>query len=371
MLTPALACTPSGTAPTFTCGFLDQLEEMVMVFTREMQFVFINRAAEQIIGRIREELEHQHRDEIGLPVSEAFREAFWRTVATGEPQIYEAWAPALERLYRNRLYVDGDHVWVVSQDVTEKRALAKERERLFEELSETLALRDEFLTIASHELKTPLTPLSLKLQVLVRLARKHEGSDFAAEVHQYALEMVKQVGRLDALVGELLDVSRIMGGRLTHSPEPLDLAEVVQEVIERHREQAERAQVELRAVVEPAAGEWDRLRLEQVITHLLANALKFGEGHPVEVRTERAGAEAVLQVRDQGIGISPEDQRRIFERFERAAHRNYGGLGLGLYFARNIVEAMGGTIRVESARGEGSTFFVTLPLQPASASVAG
>jgi signal transduction histidine kinase len=354
MLTPALACAPSGTAPTFTGGFLDQLDETVMVFTREMRFVFVNLAAERTIGRAREELEDQHRDEIGVPVSEAFREAFWRTVTTGEPQSYEAWAPAADRFFRNRLYLDGDHVWVVSQDVT--------RERL---------LRDEFLSIASHELKTPLTPLSLKLQVLARLARKQEGSDFAAEVHQYALEMVKQVGRLDALVGELLDVSRIMGGRLTLSPERLDLSEVVQEVIERHHEQAERAQVPIFNLLEPAMGEWDRLRLEQVVTHLLANALKFGEGHPVEVRTERIGAEAVLQVRDQGIGISPEDQRRIFERFERAAHRNYGGLGLGLYIARTIVEAMGGTIRVESARGEGSTFLVTLPLQPASASVAG
>jgi signal transduction histidine kinase len=111
-----------------------------------------------------------------------------------------------------------------------------------------------------------------------------------------------------------------------------------------------------------AAGHWDRLRLEQVISNLLSNAAKYGAGHPVEVAVEADGERARLREKDGGIGIAPEDQARIFERFERASGVGHiHGLGLGLWITRQIVEAHGGSIRVESAVGQGSTFVVELP----------
>ncbi|WP_395813359.1 sensor histidine kinase [Archangium minus] len=175
--------------------------------------------------------------------------------------------------------------------------------------------------------------------------------------------MERGVGRLSVLVDELLDVSRITSGRLVLHLEDVDLAELVREVVERIRPEAERVGCELRLQVPgPVVSRWDRLRLEQVLSNLLSNALKYGAGYPVEVALRVSGTQVLLQVRDEGIGIDPALQERIFERFERAvSDRHYGGLGMGLWITREIVTALGGSIQVESAPGRGATFTVTLP----------
>ncbi|MEW5851982.1 MAG: ATP-binding protein [Myxococcota bacterium] len=226
--------------------------------------------------------------------------------------------------------------------------------------------RDEFLSIASHELKTPLTSLVLQIQSLRRMAQRFGSLDQAPpDVVAASLEGVdRQLKRLDGLVGNLLDVARITAGRLGLSLEDVDLASLTRDVVERFAQQAAQAGCSLVVGADtPVRGRWDRIRVEQVITNLLSNAVKYGAGGPVEVSVAEVGGQARLAVRDHGMGISPEDVPRIFERFERAVPaRHYGGLGLGLFITRQIVTAHGGTISVTSQPGQGSTFTVDLPL---------
>jgi signal transduction histidine kinase len=173
-----------------------------------------------------------------------------------------------------------------------------------------------------------------------------------------------QVERLIRLIENLLDVSRITAGRLELIPEEADLAAVVSDSVERLRDEAARSGSELRLVApEPLLGLWDRVRMEQVVTNLLTNAMKYGSGKPIDVRAEPSANGGIrISVRDYGIGIPPHNQARIFERFERAvSERQYGGLGLGLWITRRIIEALEGDIRVVSAPGEGSIFTVELP----------
>jgi signal transduction histidine kinase len=174
----------------------------------------------------------------------------------------------------------------------------------------------------------------------------------------------QQIDRLRRLVGSLLDVSELETGRFSLQREEVDLAELVGEVLDRLSEPLRRARcpVELRKVGR-VVGRWDRLRLEQVIISLLGNAMKFGAGKPIEVQVLAWQGHARLVVKDHGMGIPAEEQSRIFERLARAvSERHFGGLGLGLFIARQIVEAHGGGIRVESKPGAGATFIVELPL---------
>jgi signal transduction histidine kinase len=233
-------------------------------------------------------------------------------------------------------------------------------------LQDAISARDEFLSIASHELKTPLTALGLRLQAMGRVIAADPDSALARRYGRDVDGMRRQVTRLAELVDGLLDVSRISTGRLKLAVEPVDLAALVQELAARFEAEAERVGCALDvAVTGPCVGSWDRMRLEQVASNLLSNALKYGAGHPVHLHVEGVDGHARLRVRDEGIGISVDAHRRIFHKFERAvSERHYGGLGLGLYVARTLVEAMGGTIRVESEPGLGATFTVELPLEP-------
>jgi len=247
-------------------------------------------------------------------------------------------------------------------------AMALERARLYREAQAAVALRDEFLGVASHELKTPLTPLHLKLQQLRREAQGTAPGQVPRTQLLQGLDMAAaQVRRLSTLTHNLLDVSRISEGRLRLQPEPVDLARVVREVCAELVPQAERASCPLELhLPEPVYGQWDLLRLEQVVTNLVSNALKYGAGSAVRVVLRQEGTEAVLGVADGGIGIAPGQLARIFGKFERAvSERYYGGLGLGLYIVQQIVRAHGGSIQVASTPGAGSTFTVRIPLQPA------
>ncbi|NTX05684.1 ATP-binding protein [Myxococcus sp. CA040A] len=260
----------------------------------------------------------------------------------------------------------GDEDERLAEELSRRTALSLDNARLLREAREAVRLRDEFLGIASHELKTPLTPLHLKVQLLQKQVDllAANGKPVSAERVSETLDVVqRQVRKLTSLVDNLLDVSRITAGRLKLELEEMDLASVAAEILYRFAPSAAQlhCSLEMHAPV-PVLGRWDRLRLEQVVTNLLSNALKYGAGQPVRLLVEADGRTARLIVEDGGIGISARDLPRIFERFERAvSDRHYGGLGLGLYITRQIVEAFGGTVKATSELGRGSTFVLELP----------
>jgi PAS domain S-box-containing protein len=229
-----------------------------------------------------------------------------------------------------------------------------------EALRQASRLKDDFLSMASHELRTPLTTLRLHAETLGRTLRKIEVADERVERKLSAMDT--QFDRMESLVHTLLDVSRITAGRLVLDLAACDLGEVAREVVDRFESQADTVGSELRLRAGNVVGCWDRMRIDQVITNLVSNALKYGAGKPVEVTVDEREGAAVLVVRDHGVGIAPESQDRIFDRFERAANTYpVSGLGLGLWIAKRMVEAHGGKITVESAPGAGATFTVTLP----------
>lgn len=252
----------------------------------------------------------------------------------------------------------------VALELAHRTAFAVDNARLYESAREAVRLRDDFLAVASHELRTPLTALRLQLQLMERLVSRDDGDPRLVDKLERAL---RQSGRLSQLVESLLDVTRISSGHVVLKPERFDFAEVVRDVVTRLGEEAQRAGclVNLR-VPDHLEGSWDRLRIEQVLVNLLSNAFKYGAGHPVDVGLARIADTDCLRlwVRDHGIGIASEAMERIFGRFERAASmRAYGGLGLGLYISREIVESHGGTIAVQSELGLGALFIVELPLE--------
>ncbi len=231
--------------------------------------------------------------------------------------------------------------------------------------AEAVHARDVFLSVASHELRTPLTAAQLQIQSALRQYRREAPEGSASAFSARLDATAASVERLGKLVNALLDVSQVAAGKFVTCRDPVDLSALVTQSVERLSDAALKSGSEVGLEVEQGVSIiGDDLRLEQMVTNLLSNAIKYGEGRPIAVRLRRSGQRAVLSVVDRGIGISPGDQVRIFDRFERAASaRHYGGLGLGLWIARQIVQASGGVLRVVSAPGRGSTFTVELPLE--------
>ncbi|MCY1083502.1 ATP-binding protein [Archangium lansingense] len=252
----------------------------------------------------------------------------------------------------------------LAQELARRAAIAIDNARLWRQSEQAIRLRDVFLAVAAHELRTPLLPLQLRLQSLLRRAR----SGASVELPRLLDEVVsaeRQTRQLGQLVDQLLDVSNLSAGYpLELRRQRVDLGELVAGVLEGMQQQVAASGSEVRRELGTAAvGWWDARRLAQVVTGLLHNALKFGQGRPIDVRVTSREGSVLLVVRDHGLGMSESETERIFERFDRGVpERHYGGLGLGLYLARRLVEAHGGSISVESHPGEGSTFTVVLPL---------
>ncbi len=240
-------------------------------------------------------------------------------------------------------------------------------------LKESIRARDEFLSVASHELKTPLTSLSIQVQLLGREAKRHpEQFPVLPPLGDRIEQAVRQTKRLASLVDTLMDVSRVNRGRVDLELAPVDVSSVVHEAVERATEEAKEKGVVIHLDhVDSVRARVDRLRLEQVLTNFLSNAVKYGDGKPVSVELRATGRAFVVSVRDQGIGIKSEDLDRIFTRFERAVSaKNFPGLGLGLFVAHEIAKAHGGKISVESEPGKGSCFALEIPLEPTQGMVA-
>lgn len=240
-----------------------------------------------------------------------------------------------------------------------------EQRRVREELRAAVSTRDEFLSIASHELKTPLTTLKIQTQMRKKSLIRGDSAMFDAEKLRKMVDGdERQINRITRLIDDMLDIARISSGRLTVNPERVDLGAVVREVCERLSDQLNSVGCALTIDATPGAeGLWDRFRIEQVVMNLVTNAMKYGSGKPIQVSVKADHERVILRVQDAGIGISKADHARIFQQFERAVDRSeVSGLGLGLYIVRQILEAHGGTIRVESELGQGATFVVELPV---------
>jgi PAS domain S-box-containing protein len=251
------------------------------------------------------------------------------------------------------------------QDVADRVALAIHNARLYLAAEEAIRQRDDFILRASHELRTPLTPLKLQLDLF---AHALQVGAIALSPHgRQLLELLEtsgqNVSRLSRVVEEMLEVAQRTTGALDLAPD-IDLSALVRQVVERHWREAEAARCPIEVSAAPGVrGCWDRVRIEQVVVNLLANALKYGASRPIRISVSAEDGDAKLVIRDFGIGIAEADQARIFSGFEHAASvRKFGGLGLGLHASRQIVEAHGGTISVESRVGEGAAFTIKLPL---------
>jgi PAS domain S-box-containing protein len=245
----------------------------------------------------------------------------------------------------------------IARDISGRRRAEAERERLLRDAQQGVQIRDVFLSVAGHELRTPLNALRL---LLYNLEQALESPGHRAMVERAEA----QVDRLTVLTSRLLDVARMAAGGYTLEPRPMDLSRAVEDAVARAQDQAVRASSRITlSAPEPVEGVWDPSAVDQVITNLLSNAIKFGSGKPIAVAVRRTNGLGRVEVRDQGPGVLEADRQRIFERFERGvSEHSYGGLGLGLWIARQIVVAHGGRIGVDEAPGAGAIFFFELPL---------
>jgi len=312
----------------------------------------------------------------GLSLEEQLRTGWSKTIHPDDFQrciaIYEA---AFERRqefkmdYRLRHH-SGTYRWVLDHGIPHFSADGSFRGYMgtcmdIEDQKQAIRARDEFLSIASHELKTPVTSLKLQLQMLARQLNKPDAPAIKPEHLKNLAEVGnRQINQLVNLIDDMLDVSRISTGHLTFEMENVDLALLAKEVLASFAQQFRNANIDLHSEFEEdLLVHCDRHRIEQVISNLLTNALKYGARKPVSLHVRKVNGQASIIVEDKGIGISPGNLSRIFERFERAVSPStVSGLGLGLYISRQIMSAHQGEIRVESQINKGSKFVITLPL---------
>ncbi len=233
------------------------------------------------------------------------------------------------------------------------------------ELKEAVRVRDEFLSIASHELKTPITSLKMQLQILQMKTKAEHFEALTPEKLGKGLDIsLRQVDRLTRLIDDLLDVARSQAQKLKFTFEQIDLQELVEEVVERYSAQLEAAHCHVQIVAtEPVVGNFDRFRLDQVLVNILTNAVKYAPDSKVTITLKKHANSAQLTVSDEGPGMPEETRTRLFQRFERGANSsNIAGLGLGLFISKQIISGHRGSIRVESAPDEGTEFIIDLPL---------
>ncbi len=255
----------------------------------------------------------------------------------------------------------------VFADLFRQRKTAQEQLTLLEEtraqLQQALRMRDEFMSVVAHELRTPLNTLALSCQVrLHRLEKADQQTSDEQALRKMAESDLRQVANMTRLIEDMLDVSRIDHGRLSIRPQSTDLSALLERLVQSFPKPAE---VTLRADIAPDVRvSGDAFRIEQIVANLLTNAVRYGEGKPIDLLLRAQLGQAILTVRDQGVGIPKEEQARIFDRFVRVTDaKTTTGLGLGLYITRQLVEAHRGTIEVQSEPGHGSTFTARLPLE--------
>lgn len=256
-------------------------------------------------------------------------------------------------------------VEALEQSRREQEVLLKKLQATQNELEQAVRMRDDFMSIVAHEVRTPLNGLILETQLRkMHLARDNAAAFTLDKMHAMVDRDERQIKSLIRLIEDMLDISRIRTGKLSIRPSRFDLCQLVRGLLENFAPQVDAAESSVSLCAEDSVeGQWDEFRIEQVISNLLTNALRYGAKSPIEVRVYRQGDEARVEVRDHGIGISEDNQKRIFQQFERVSGSPVAaGLGLGLFISEQIVAAHGGSITVQSRIGEGALFRVSLPL---------
>lgn len=236
----------------------------------------------------------------------------------------------------------------------------------YQKAQSEIKARDEFLSIASHELKTPLTSMLLQIQRALHNIRNVSLAHFSVANLLKMLESTEQqTWRLSRMINDLLNVSLITTGKLNLEIEETNIVQVVKDITERLPLAMKREDYPIRIEAKKQIiGIWDKIRIEQAFVNLLSNAIKYGNNKPIEIKIENFRGVARIIIKDHGIGIPKEQQRRIFSRFERAVpKKEYQGLGVGLYITSQIIAAHNGTIKLDSTEGMGSVFTIELPLK--------
>jgi signal transduction histidine kinase/integral membrane sensor domain MASE1 len=251
------------------------------------------------------------------------------------------------------------------QDITEQKVIEQKLRLTESNLLHALSVRDEFLAIASHELKTPLTALKLSGQFFKRGVLKNDQEVLSLKkIGSFIDKNCFQIDRLTRLVDDMLDISRMRTGKFSLKKEYCCLSQILKDVLQKtrdHFEQSGSGQPQVDKL-EDAYGVWDSLRIEQVLTNILTNAIRYGQGRSIHVSLTSLDDRVIFSVRDHGLGIPESEQEKIFERFERGIHtREISGLGLGLFITKQIVAAHHGKVWVQSKLGEGATFHVEIP----------
>jgi signal transduction histidine kinase len=256
-------------------------------------------------------------------------------------------------------------VEALEQSRREQEELLKQLQHTQLELEQAVRMRDDFMSIVAHELRTPLNGLILETQLRkMHLARDNASAFTLDKMHAMVDRDERQIKSLIRLIEDMLDVSRIRTGKLSIRPSRFDLVQLVSNLLQNFAPQVDTAECSTHFVAEqPVVGNWDEFRIEQVISNLLTNALRYGGKSQIDVRVYAHEGQARVEVQDRGIGISEENQKRIFQQFERVSAKTVvAGLGLGLFISEQIVAAHGGSIAVESKINEGALFRVCLPL---------
>ncbi|SEO36019.1 hybrid sensor histidine kinase/response regulator [Pseudomonas sp. NFACC39-1] len=268
-------------------------------------------------------------------------------------------------LYRQRKAMK-EQVIALQESRREQEALLQQLQATRGELEQAVRMRDDFMSIVAHEVRTPLNGLILETQLRkMHLARDNAAAFSLDKVRAMVERDERQIKSLIRLIEDMLDVSRIRTGKLSIRPSRFNLATLVENLLRNFQPQIAAAECSLTCTIEPSVeGQWDEFRIEQVVSNLLTNALRYGGKGPIEVRVYSTPEHACVEVQDHGIGISEENQQRIFQQFERVSSKAVtSGLGLGLFISEQIVTAHGGTITVNSRLNEGALFRVCLPLQ--------